>query len=127
MNPWPSRALHGPDMFWDAALTAWQVGHPVEIKQQLIAADRFLNPDAPRHRVASERVAELRHYNQHREATILIAETMGDQWLLERARSIKYVHDRYGYIPAHHAERCAEVDREAQAHLDDPLFNVLGN
>jgi hypothetical protein len=67
-----------------------------------------------------DKVAELRHRNHHREATILIAEVVGDIWLLERARSMKYVHDGYGYIPHHHTEKCAEVDRAAQTYLDDP-------
>lgn len=128
MKPWVTyRVTFNPDMFWDAAVDAWVVDHPRDVRQTLQAADRFINPHKKHHQLTTDKVGELIENNQHREATILIADTMGDLWLLQRAQNMKYVLDRYGYIPPHHAEECAAVDREAHIHLQDPLFNVLGN
>jgi len=64
------------------------------------------------------KVAELMEANHHREAMVLIAESLGDEFLTLKANQLRWARDRLGYLPANLQAKAAKYDRE--------IFNLLG-
>jgi hypothetical protein len=60
----------------------------------------------------------LMEANHHREAMVLIAETVGDEFLTLKANQLRWARDRLGYMPTHLQAKAAKYDRE--------IFNLLG-